>query len=86
MNQKCIITNKAQLLAAVGCAFGFNGTTEIILNRKGGTTKIKLHPVYFKRQFNVYYGGLPYWARQENYKTLKKLRSNIRKTPAECFR
>jgi len=84
--QKCIITNKAQLLAAVGCAFDFEGDTEIILNRKSGTTKIKLHPIYFSSQFEKYHESLPYWAKQKNYEMLRKLRSNIRKTPAKCFK
>jgi len=71
MNQKCIVTNKAQLLAAVNCAFDFEGDTEIILNREGGTTIFK----FWCHSYYTHY-----------HKYLRKVRAQIKRTPAECFR
>lgn len=84
MNQKCIVHNKTQLLAAVGCAFDYFGTTEIVLN---GKTHIKLKPDQkFDEINNDYVYGLFLKARKKYHKGLKKVLANIRKTPAECFR
>jgi len=40
-SQLCHVTNKAQLLAAFGCALDFDGVTDIVLN---GKTHYKLSP------------------------------------------
>ena len=86
MNQKCIVTNKAQLFAAVGCAFNYFGKTEIILNRKHGTTIIKLQPSRTPQDFANSYDFYRGWPVANYHKGLRKIRANIRKTPAKCFK
>jgi len=84
--QKCIIKNKSQLITAVGCAMDFFGETEIILNRKSGTTKIVLKP---SERIRLVYDNNDYQnlLNMELFnKELGKMRTRIRKTPAECFR
>jgi len=84
MNQKCIVTNKAQLLAAVGCAIGFYETTKIILNREHGKTEFILKPLYSLTEFKEDF--LSGYYCDEYDKGLIRLRANIKRTPAECFR
>ena len=69
--QKIIVGNKGQLIAAVGCAIGFPGITEIILQREDGRTFYK-----FKNG----------WGDMRGYnRLLRKSRNAIRHTSAECF-
>ena len=72
--QKIIVGNKGQLIAAVGCAIGFPGITEIILQREKWRTFYK-----FNGLFKSYQGMQKY-----NWR-LRKCRNAIRHTPAECF-
>lgn len=81
-NQKCVVNNKSQLLVAVGCAFDYFGTTEIILNNK---TYIKIKPRWEPGEIE---GDYDFWSlrRKIFHIGLKRILANIRKIPAECFR
>jgi len=85
-NQKCIVTNKNQLIAAVGCAIDFYGTTKIILNRKNGISFINLRPQ--DNDLTIKFDNFGYFERinSEYNKYLRKFIARIRKTPANCFR
>lgn len=77
MKQRITVTNKAQLIAAVGCAIDFLGITEITLIRKINKTFYKLSP----SQHEIERG------RPESFnRFLKKVRSAIRRTPAIHFK
>lgn len=88
INQKCIVTNKSQLMSAVICAFDFYGVTEIILNKEDGANvyyKIQPRPRY---QEAVKLGNLSCWKefKAEFHKDIKRVLKNIRSTPAKYFK
>jgi len=88
MNQKYIVHNKTQLLAAVGCAFDYFGKTEIILNRKNGTTKMSFSPDTPPHKNSTWFHSyIDDCDKAITYnRAIKKVLTNIRQTPAECFK
>jgi hypothetical protein len=84
-SQICTVTNKTQLLVAVGCAIGFYGKTEIILSRKD---RISTYVLDAKINYEDY-GSSNWWIQyfKDRYdRKLKRVRSNIRRIPAEYFK
>ncbi len=67
--QKITVTNKGQLLAAVGCAMDSTEITEITLLRKTGKT------------FYTFYDNFG----DRYNKEIQRVRGRIRGTPASCF-
>jgi len=75
MNQKCIVHNKSQFLAAFNCILDVpirDVETEIILKRKDGDTTFLLESVLS-------------WDRTQ-MRAFKIAKRIIKRTPAECFR
>lgn len=70
------VTNKGQLIAAVGCAMDFLGVTEITLLHRTGKTFYVFNGTGYKS----YYGIKAF------NQMIRKVRTAIRKTPAEYFR
>ena len=73
--QKCIVRNKTQLLAAFGCAWNVPGiiTTKIILKRKTGDTIF--HITCFDSDDKTH-----------KTKEFRAALAQIRRTPAEAFK
>lgn len=83
MEQQTItVTNKTQLIVAVGCAMDFPGVTEVTLQHKTGKIWYKFQPTQY--EVEMYLKG---WSSLERFNyLLKRTRGSIRRTPAECFR
>lgn len=80
--QNCIVRNKNQLLAAVGCAMDVEVETHIRLLRSDGcVTSYVLDPYQYCNRN----GFVSSSSRRRWNKRVRKVRSEIKKIPAKAF-